>query len=64
MVELTKLCTVNNIHIEEIPQFALKVMSVRFIPPSKAQYDYSLDDPKQKLEEFLPPFIYSSLLSF
>jgi|LauGreDrversion4_2_1035121.scaffolds.fasta_scaffold249383_2 hypothetical protein len=63
------ICNANNIHIEDIPQFAINLMKTE-IPYTlanmrKSKYDYKNDrTPKLKLEEFLPPFIFRSLYSF
>jgi hypothetical protein len=63
MTELNKVCLLNNIHIEDIPTFALKLMKhkVPFSTERDRQYDYSLDDLKIKLEEFLNQKLHSML---
>jgi hypothetical protein len=69
MVELKRICNANNIHIEDIPQFAINLMKTK-IPYSlknkrESKYDYLNDrTTKLSLEEFVPPFIYRSLYAF
>eukprot|EP00347_Sterkiella_histriomuscorum_P001302 403372559 len=69
MQDLKRICLTNNIHIEDIPQFAINLMKVQ-IPFTlqngrKSQYDYKKDPTvRLKLEEFLPPLIYRQLYSF
>lgn len=74
MVDLKQICTVNQIHIEDIPQFAMNLMKTK-IPysllkapsysPDRKKYDYSSDKSIHlKLEEFLPPHIFKHLHTF
>lgn len=69
MDQLKYICNQNNIHIEDIPQFAINLMKTQ-VPYSlnnqrKSKYDYKNDKTvKLRLEEFLPPFIFKSLYSF
>jgi len=65
---------VNQIHIEDIPQFTMNLMKTK-IPysmlkapqysPDRKRYDYSSDKSIHlKLEEFLPPHIFKHLHTF
>lgn len=66
MSELHKICMINNIHIEDIPSFTMSIMNhkVPFSNDHQQRYDFTLDDLKLKLEEFLPLHVYRSLTSF
>ena len=74
MAELKKICTANQIHIEDIPQFTINLMKAR-IPYSmsphayygelQCRYDYCSDKTIHlELEEFCPPLILKNLLFF
>jgi hypothetical protein len=60
MKELAKICVVNNIHVEEIPDFAIQCMN----QPLCGAYDYNLDDIKLKLDSFLPACLHQTLYSY
>ena len=74
MDQLKRICTVNTIHIEDIPQFTLNLMKSR-IPfsltcnpgtsPPIHRYDYGTDKtPQLKMEEFLPSYVFKHLLTY
>jgi len=74
MAELKQICVVNQIHIEDIPQFTMNLMktkvpyalaSERPLSPDRKRYEYGTDKTTNlKLEEFLPPHIFKNLLAF
>ena len=64
---------VNQIHIEDIPQFTMNIMKTKApyamtsgaISPDRKRYEYGSDKTTSlKFEEFLPPYIYKNLLPF
>lgn len=74
MAELKKICSANQIHIEDIPQFTINLMKTK-VPYSmspqayygglQSRYDYSSDKTiHMELEEFCPPLIIKSMLLF
>lgn len=74
MIELKKICSANQIHIEDIPQFTINLMKTK-VPYSmtphsyygelQCRYDYCSDKSiHMELEEFCPPLIIKNLLLF
>ena len=74
MAELKKICSANQIHIEDIPQFTINLMKTKapygMSPQSyygglQCKYDYGSDKTiHMELEEFCPPLVIKSLLLF
>ena len=74
MTELRKICSANQIHIEDIPTFVMHLMKTQ-VPYSlspnsldgthRARFDYKNDKTTGlDLEEFVPVYIYRSLYPF
>ena len=73
MTELKQICVVNQIHIEDIPQFTINIMKTKVpysvtsgtLSPDRKRHEYGSDKTiSLKFEEFMPPFIYKNLLPF
>lgn len=64
----------NQIHIEDIPEFTMNLMKIKVpyslssqqcFSPERKKYDYGSDKTtSSKLEEFLPPHIFKHLHTF
>jgi hypothetical protein len=74
MIELKKICSANQIHIEDIPQFSINLMNTKvpfYLSPTsyyggiQAKYDYNNDKTIfMELEEFCPPLMIKHLMNF